>query len=407
MSPWKRTFVCAFLAQILSMTGFAAVLPFLPFFIEELGITDKADQAWWAGIVMSAAAVTLAVFAPVWGLLADRFGRRVMVMRAMFAGTVVLLLMSCVQTIGQLVFCRLLQGALTGTVAASVALVASVSPQKRTGFTMGMMQTAVFIGVALGPLAGGVVADHLGYRTAFRVGALIVFLGGLLVYYGTMESFAPSDPEHIEHRRSFKQIILHPGFLAAVFILFSIRFSNTMSNPAFPLIVKELRQNTGMLATVTGSIVFCAALAGAVSAGVLGHFGDSWGHKRVLLTCSLAASVVSVAHAPVQSITHLVILRTLFGLSIAGMIPAANALIRRTTHDSNIGKAYGAATSLSMLGMALGPFLGGCLCGVQPLEMRTPFVVMGIGQLVVAVIVTLFVREQDVAAGVVNGDARA
>ena len=135
MSPWRRTFVSAFVAQILSLVGFSFCFPFLPFFVGDLGVTGKGEQAFWSGVAISAAGVTLALFAPLWGILADRYGRKAMVVRAMLGGTVLLLLTSTVQTIGQLVACRLLQGALTGTVAASVALVASVTPPRRSGAT--------------------------------------------------------------------------------------------------------------------------------------------------------------------------------------------------------------------------------------------------------------------------------
>jgi len=187
MAPWKKTFVSAFVAQILSIVGFAFAFPFVPFFIRDLGVPDPADQAFWAGVVMSSAGLTLAIFSPVWGFLADRYGRKAMVVRAFIGGAIVMFLMSLVQNVWQLAVCRLLQGAFTGTIAASVALVASVIPPKRSGFALGMMQTAVFIGVSIGPLFGGFVADALGYRTAFRVGACVILAGGLVVFFGTRE----------------------------------------------------------------------------------------------------------------------------------------------------------------------------------------------------------------------------
>jgi len=391
MSAWKRTFISAFVAQIFSIVGFSFCLPFLPFFIADLGVVDKAEQAWWAGIAMSSAGCTLAVFAPLWGILADRYGRKAMVVRAMLAGTVVLWLMSLVRTVGQLVLCRLLQGAFTGTVAASVALVASVTPPRRSGFTLGMMQTAVFLGVSLGPLAGGVVADHLGYRAAFRMGAVIILFGGLLVYYGTREDFTPPEPADRRVRGTFRKIMASPGFLAAVVVLLSVRFSNTLANPSFPLIVKDILGVSPRLNSVTGSIICVAALSGALSAAVCGHFGDRWGHKRILLLCSFSAAFVSVAHTFAQSIAYLFVVRALFGLTIAGMMPAANAIIRDRIHDTHIGRAYGAATSLSMLGFALGPFLGGYIG--RTVGIRAPFVVTGISQMLVVAIVAFAIHD--------------
>ena len=195
MTHWKQTFACSFIAQVLSILGFSFALPFLPFFIRDLGVSDPARQAWWAGVTLGATGVTLALFAPIWGALADRFGRKAMVMRSMFGGALVLVLMSYSRNIGDLLVCRLLQGAFTGTVAASIALVASVTPLRHSGLALGMMQSAVFLGTAIGPLVGGLVADRYGYRAAFQMGAAIVLLGGVIIHYGAHESLSPPDPE--------------------------------------------------------------------------------------------------------------------------------------------------------------------------------------------------------------------
>jgi len=394
MAPWKRTFYSAFIAQILSIVGFAFCFPFLPFFIKELGVESTADQAWWAGVVMSAAGVTLALFAPIWGMLADKYGRKCMVLRAMFCGTVIMFLMSLVQTVPQLIVCRLLQGAFTGTVAASVALVAGVTPAHRSGFALGMMQAAVFIGVCLGPFFGGIVADHFGYRMAFRIGALVILVGGVLIQFGTKEEFTPPDPERKETHGTFSDVLKNPTFLLAVFIMLAVRLSNSLASPSFPLIVRDIHGSGEAINSLTGSIIAVSALAGAVSAAVLGHFGDSWGHRKVLIICCIGGAIASFAHLPIDSIPGLFVVRTMFGLSIAGMIPATNAMIRHETADHNIGKAYGAATSFSMSGLAIGPLLGGYLGGTFGL--RTPFLVMGLGQIgVLALVCRMRERQPD------------
>lgn len=402
MISWKRTFACTFVAQILAIVGFSFCMPFLPFFIAELGVPDKATQTWWAGIVMSATGVTLAIFAPVWGYLADRYGRRIMVMRAMFVGSLVLLLISFARSVGQLALLRLFQGAFTGTLAASIALVASVAPPHRSGLTLGLMQTAVFIGDAIGPLAGGFLSDHIGYRPAFRVGALMAFLGGMLILYGTRESFQPAAATAEQNLQRFGDTIRKAGFIAAVAVLFSIRFSNTLTNPSFPLIVSELVGKSGRLNSITGMITCSSAIAGAFSATLLGYFGDSWSHKRVLLVCCFTTAIVALAHFFATSVPYLLVARTLFGLAVAGMIPSVNALIRRNIHARHIGKAYGAATSISMTGFALGPFVGGWV-GMH-LGLRMPFVLAAIGQLIVALLVAFFIKEdQNSPKGMATG----
>ena len=390
MGTWKKTFICAFIAQICSITGFSFALPFMPFFIGDLGVTDAAERALWAGVAMGATGVTLSIFSPVWGMMADKFGRKAMVIRAMFGGTIVMLLMSCAQSVGQLIFCRLLQGVFTGTVAASTALVASVTPPHRSGLTLGMMQTAVFMGVAIGPLIGGVVADHLGFRTAFRIGAAILFLGGLLVLYGTKENFDPAKVSRKEKGANIRKIFLTSGFPVAVLVLFSIRFSNTLAGPSFPLIIEEIVGNSARLNSITGGIVFGAAVSGAVTAGIMGHFGDLWGHKRVMMVCGIIASLASLGHVYVGGLDQLLFARMLFGAGVAAMGPAANAMIMRVTKHENIGTAYGIATGISTTGFAFGPFLGGWIG--RHFGLRVPFLVTAIGQAFVVLIVVVCVR---------------
>ncbi len=371
---WKKTFISAFIAQVLSILGFSFAQPFLPFFISELGISDTGQQAFWSGIVLGATGVTLCIFAPLWGILADRYGRKVMVCRSMFAGAAVLLLMSSVRTVGQLVACRLLQGAFTGTVAASVALVASVTPQERSGFTLGMMQAAAFIGVTIGPLFGGIVADFFGYRAAFRAGAAIIFLGGLLVLLGVRENFVPPDRERDGPPAGFLEILAVSGFLIAVFIQFGVHLNNSMINPSFPLIVKEIVPSAENINSITGSVMAASALAGAFSAALLGFTGDRLGHRRILVLCCITAAVASAGHFFVHNISLLFFVRILFGLGVAGMLPAANAMIHKVIDKKYMGRAYGAATSISMTGLALGPFAGGAIA--KTANLRTPFLVV-------------------------------
>lgn len=382
---WKRTVACSFLAQVLSILGFSFALPFLPFFIRDLGIVEQSQQAWWAGVTLAASGVTMAIFAPVWGILADRFGRKSMVLRSMFGGTVVLLLMSFSRNVGDLLVCRLLQGMLTGTVSASIALVASVTPQKRSGMAMGLMQSAVFVGVAIGPLLGGLIADMYGYRSAFRLGAIIVLIGGLLVYYGTDENFTPPEPESESERLVFMKTMFNSGFVVAIMVLLAVRFANTIVNPSFPLVIHDIVESTERLNSIAGTIMALAGVAGAISAGVLGHIGDRVGHYHIVVFASLGAAATAAAHALAQTIPQLAVVHLLFGFAVAGTMPAANAMIQRNIDPRHMGKAFGIASAISMSGLALGPLTGGFLA--SQFNIRAPFLAAGVCQVLVAVLV--------------------
>ncbi len=393
MAAWKRTFLSTFAAQVISILGFSFATPFLPFFIADLGVTDPGEQAYWAGIVLAAAGLTFVLFSPLWGMLADRYGRKPMVCRAMFAGTGVMLLMSFVQTVGQLVVTRLLHGALVGTISASVALVASVVPTHRSGFTLGMMQAAVFIGTTIGPFFGGIVADAFGYRVSFRVGALLCFLGGLFVLFGAQEDVASlKDDTHRNRHARFRDIFLLKGFFVAVVIMFGVRLSNTIVNPSFPLVMRDILPGAININSITGSVMAVAALAGALSAALLGHVGDRIGQRRVLIGCCLGACLASMGHYWARNVSEMVWARILFGFSVAGMLPAANAMIHSIIDPRSLGKAYGLATSLSMLGFIIGPFVGGYSAKLAGL--RQPFLITAAAQLLLALMIMIVIRKR-------------
>ncbi|MCA1809281.1 MAG: MFS transporter [Kiritimatiellia bacterium] len=388
---WKRTFIFAFIAQFFGILGFSFATPFLPFFVADLGMADPGRQALWAGVALSSGGLTFAIFAPVWGIMADRYGRKPMVCRAMFGGAVAIFLMSFSQTVPQLIMFRIFQGAFSGTIAASIALVAGVVPLRRSGFALGMMQAAVFIGNAIGPFCGGLAADAFGYRNSFRIGACLTLLAGLLTLFGTREHFAPPDKQTAGRNPGFWKILMLPGFLLSAGILFSVRLSNSISNPSFPLIVRDMVDSLTALNSITGSVIGAAAVAAAGSAAILGYIGDRIGRRRVLLGCCLGAAVASVGHYFADSIAFLFFVRILFGFTVAGMLPAGNAMIQSIVSKGSIGKAYGLATSLSMLGTAIGPTLGGFLA--MQAGVRIPFLVTAAGQLCLAALILRFLDD--------------
>ncbi len=386
---WKRTFICAFIAQILSILGFSFALPFLPFFISELGIKDISSQTYWAGIILSASGFTFTIFSPVWGHLADKYGRKAMVVRSMFGGTLILFLMSIVKNVKQLLICRLLQGALTGTIVASVTLVASVVPIEKSGFTLGMMQAAVSIGNSIGPFIGGFFADRFGYRNTFRIGGLLTFLGGLLVFFFARENITKKETN--KETMSFKDILKIKGLWIAIIIMFAVRFSNTIINPSFPLVIKEIIASSQRLNTITGIIIGIAAMIEGISAALIGNIGDKKGYFTITINCFIFAALSSLGHFFSYSILVLLFFRILYVASVAGLIPSANSIIKKIIEENIIGKAYGIVTSISMLGFAFGPLIGGYTGKI--LGIRTPFLITAITQSTVSIFLIIYLKK--------------
>lgn len=168
---WRRNLAAIWLTELVAIAAFAVAVPFLPFFIQELGVQDEREIRLWAGLVFSTHAIAMGICGPIWGALSDRYGRKVMVERAMFGGAVVIAMIGWAQNIGQFMVLRALWGGLTGTITAATTLVASTTPRERVGHALGLLQMAIYIGSSTGPLLGGVVADAFCYRATFWVRA--------------------------------------------------------------------------------------------------------------------------------------------------------------------------------------------------------------------------------------------
>ena len=183
MAVWERTaWICA-ATQFFTLVGFGLGLPFLPMYVQALGVTERAEVAVWSGVLSGSAALTMAVVAPIWGVLADRYGRKPMLVRAMLGGAVLVGAMGFVDNVWQLLGLRLLQGAITGSQAAAAALVAAATPASHAGFALGLISTAVQVGNTFGPALGAVSVDSLGFRGSFALGGLILLVGALMAIF--------------------------------------------------------------------------------------------------------------------------------------------------------------------------------------------------------------------------------
>jgi len=390
---WRQTLCILFVAQFLSMIGFAFVLPFLPFYVRELGITDERMVPVWAGVLVASGSLVMAFFSPLWGWLSDRYGRKIMVERAMFGGAVITFAMGLVTDVWQLLFLRILSGATTGTISASIALVSSVVPRQRLGYALGLMQVAVFLGMTLGPWIGGILADLAGYRLTFMAGGVILLLGGAFVLFGTRERFVRPSVEKLAKGDRMLSLLAYSGFPVMLALFFFFNFTVHFVAPILPLFIETMCDPArGGVASTTGLLFAISGGAAAMAAGGVGYLGDRIGHRRILLCHLLLTAVIILLHGAAQGILHLVLLRALYGLAAGGILPTMNALVGRLIPQKSYGKAYGLTSSMISLGMAAGPFFGGMMASYW--GYRWPFVLVGAMMIVVAVPAMIRLRSR-------------
>jgi DHA1 family multidrug resistance protein-like MFS transporter len=391
-SGWRWTLFVMLIAQFLSIVGFCFVLPFIPFYIREIGVTDEKMVPIWAGIMMAASSLTMTVFAPIWGWLSDRYGRKLMVERAMFAGALITMVMGMIDNVYQLLFLRLLSGAFTGTISASIALVSSVLPGTKLGFGLGLMQVAVFLGMSLGPWIGGILADMIGYRLTFIAGGVILLIGGILVMIGTKEKFIRPSSAALKESGSMKTLFALPGFVSLMVVFFLFHFSINIAIPIIPLFIEHVGNLKTRVASTTGMLIAITGATASISAAAIGYLSDRRGQRQVLIFNLFISSILWAAHALARNISQLFVIRTLFGFAVGGNLPTMNALVGKITPRESYGKAYGVAASMTSLGMTLGPLVGGVMASYMGL--RWPFVVVSLllSLVVIPIIMSLKIR---------------
>ena len=360
-APWRRTLYIMVFTQAITGVGFSSIFPFLPLYVKSLGAVTLLGTDLLSGLVFSVQAFTMMIASPFWGALADRWGRKLMVERAMFGGAVILLLMAFVRSAEELVLLRTIQGLITGTIGAANALVASQVPRERTGYAMGLLQVGMGCGVGLGPVIGGALADAFGYQAAFYVTSALLAISGTIVFFGVEETFVA--PDAAGGRRpglgsEWRHILAAPGVLAT----YSLRFTDSLVRmlfiPILPLFALELIAEATGVNSFTGLVIGSAAAAAAVFAVAFGRLGDRIGHRSIVITCCLLGCGSFLLQSMATGAWYFLFLQVAAGIAHGGVITGVSALLARYTVCGEEGAVYGLDNSINAGARALAPMIG-------------------------------------------------
>ncbi|MFZ7104478.1 MAG: MFS transporter, partial [Peptococcaceae bacterium] len=363
METWEKNLYVIAFAEMIGITGMAFLIPFLPFYVKELGIVKTEEVAYWSSWLISVPSLAMVIVSPFWGILADCFGRKPMVERAMFGGAITIFLMAWATDVYQLLALRILQGTLTGTIAACTALVSSSSPSRKMGFSLGLLQTGIFLGNFLGPLLGGISADTLGFRNSFRITALLLFIAGCLIFFLVKENFTPSDKNEkkVPLKKKLALLLNNRQLLVVFFILFLVQFSVKIVSPVFPLFMETIVANPKTVSTFTGLMFAITGLMSAFSALNIGKFVGKKPSDSLLTISLIGTGAFFLPHAFVSNTTQLIFLRIGLGLFYGTIVPIANTIIGLSTPPQHRGKIFGISNSITFSGNILGPISGGLI----------------------------------------------
>jgi DHA1 family multidrug resistance protein-like MFS transporter len=393
--PWRRNQVAVTVAAAMVFLGFTLVTPFLPFYIQTLGIRGMRQVALWSGILLTVTPLLAAILGPLWGRLADRVGMKIMVQRILLAIALHWGLMYFVTNVWQMLGLRILLGLFSGFGTMSVALVTHGCPRDRIGRAVGVLQATQILSTAVGPLIGGLLAHAIGIRSAFLVTCALCsasFFFVLALYRDTGPGADPAEPETIVVQQegpvsagvravvsglsagaaapartalSFRQILALPLFAHLLPQLFLINLVDRSLFLVVPLFVPVLAGARVGAEALTGVVVSAGALASAASAYILGRKAGRAAPAGLLRLGLAASSLLIVPMAFCRSIISFAILRVLLGLAVGGAMTLGYTLGGNIIPRSSRATAYGILSSTAMLGGALGPILCGALTAID------------------------------------------
>lgn len=374
---WKRNLIALWASQFISLSAFSFCLPFLALYIRKTEMVPEDQVASWTGVLLSCSSIAMMIAAPIWGMLGDRYGRKMMLVRANLAGSFVLYLMGVVTTIEGLVMLRLLQGAFTGTVSAAQTLVMTNTPNKRQSFALGLMMAAVSAGQTAGNYFGGICAQHFGPVFSFKLGGGMLFISTILVVAAVQEHFIrPEIPTGLtisgRRRRRREGINNFKSGIPILLVVCLVSFLQVWDNPYYALYIYDLHHDAMATAAhaftddeirsqvfgITGWVSAAASIAamtGSITAGMLmDRKPPRWVWVAIPACCVLGAWIVGHEH----SLLGLAAGRSIYLFGSSALASSIIVVLGRMTPTAKRGAAMGWSQTARSVGWSISPLIG-------------------------------------------------
>jgi MFS transporter, DHA1 family, multidrug resistance protein len=366
MQIWKKNLYIIWVTQFLAVGGINMVLPFLPFFIRQLGVSSMEQERIWSGWAYAGPFLLSFLTTPLWGSLGDKYGRKFMAVRAMFGLGISQILVGFAQSPFQLVFFRMIQGVVSGFIPAAIALVAANTPKENTSYSLGVLQTSLASGSIIGPLIGGALSDIMGYRYIFFINAGTCILMGFFLMKGFQEIAVNKEEEkHFKIIDNYKFIFSRKHLLGSVIIIFFTQTALMMNGPIFALFVESMLKNNNHIAMITGFLFGIAGIANVITAPLWGKKNDKEGASGKTLFIVLNLAGISLfMHAFVNQPYQVLVLRFMLGVAIGGILPTLYSIMSHSTPLERRGGVLGISSSFTVLGNMIGPLVGGYLASL-------------------------------------------
>lgn len=373
MEQWKKNLYVLWVGTFIAGMSFSLVSPFLPMLLKQVGVVEGLEV--WSGVAFSASFVISSIMSPVWGALADKYGRKVMIIRSGIGIAMSYFGLAFATAAWHVVALRMMNGFLSGFIPSAIALVATNTPDERLGSSLGLIQTGSAFGNIMGPLFGGVVSHYVGVQKTLLVGGGVLFVATAVVMFGVKEIRKPNRNIKTNVINDFRVAVSNRNLLIMLFTVMLFQSAVMILQPVLPIYIGEIMEGRDA-SLVTGVLFSLVGVATVIAAPLWGKRGEKLGFRDVLLIGLVGASVLSIPHAFTNNIVVLGVLRFLFGLFLAALMPSSNAMIAKAVPADFRGRAFGISNSFSQMGAVVGPLIGGLIGGYWGI--RPVFIVTGI-----------------------------
>lgn len=359
MPIWKRNlFVCWF-GMFVTGIGMSQITPVLPLFIKHLGVSSIEVIDQLSGLAFGVTFIVSAIFSPIWGNAADRVGRKPMLLRASLGMAIVIFCMGFSKNVEMLIILRALQGAITGYSTACTTLIAVQTDKEHAGYALGMLSTANVAGSLIGPTIGGVIEDTIGLQPVFFITGILMFIAFLTTVLFVKEEFVRDEQKELSSREIWQAVPEKRLTVILSITYFVITFGLYTIEPIVTVYVDQLSLNSSHVALIAGLVFSSTGLANIIAAPRLGKLSDQVGAHKVILFSLIAAGLLYIPQAFVTNPWQLMGLRFLLGMTMGGLNPSVNILIKKITPSAMTGRIFGFTVSAGYLGVFCGSVLGG------------------------------------------------
>ncbi|QAY67582.1 multidrug efflux MFS transporter [Paenibacillus protaetiae] len=359
MPIWRRNLIVCWFGMFVTGVGMSQIAPVLPLFIRQLGVDHASAVSQYSGIAFGITYIVSAVFSPIWGYAADKIGRKPMLLRASLGMALVVGCMGFAHNVYVLIGLRLLQGVITGYGTACTTLIATQTDKAHSGYALGTLSTANIAGSLLGPLIGGFIEENFGMQNVFFITGGFMLIAFLTTLFFVKETFVRSDKKVLSMSETWSRIpekkltvMLFITFLVITVAMYSVE-------PVITVYVDGLSRSLGHVALIAGITFSASGLANIFAAPRLGKLSDRIGAHKVMLVSLAAAGLLFIPQAFVHNVWQLMALRFLLGLTVGGLSPSVNILMKKITPSALTGRIFGLNMSAAYLGVFAGAAMGG------------------------------------------------